>query len=764
MADVKKLILFILLTIASNLFAQAQPIKSLSLGNKWFYRQSGGGHPIDTYVYTYKLETIADTTVDHYLFTKIEHSNINFFNFYLSFPYNQQKSSYFERSDTALVESIFSAGMHRETVYDFSMGIGDTLFNPARPPYYYPYFTILAKGDTILFGETLPFIKIKAISYYWGSLGGGEVIITEKFGVIWVHFTGIDHWYEKELQGAVIDGKVFGDTTSPLSWVQNVQIKYDEIGQPLQPELLINFSKSIDMNTFNNTSFFMNSSLSGRHDNLRLNYQPDQHSLSIISNRGLFAGETITLTFTNSIQTTDLWHVNAPENQNIIINVTQGSGEFTPEISLKLPEIPSDICCGDFDLDEDVDFIAVTDKAMFFLDCEQTTKSYLITKMNDQHSRIFSVDIDQDGDLDLIASSYSTYIYLNYNRASSYEISKVISYLDIWSQIACDLNSDGYPDLINGYKGGKVVIFYGPDYPVSLSSRGNYKILDISTLNPHSILCGDWNNDGFFDLAINDIDSSNLLIMVNDSKGSFNPQEYLTIADTHYPRNVVAVDIDHDNDLDLVLSSGIVIKNNGRGRFDERNEFQFSGNNLVAGDIDGDEDIDIVGTEDDKLISFLNDGIGNFSRQSEVLLPDRVFKLILVDHDFDGDLDVVAIFYNKKLVQILNNGSKTLAEKKSSNLIYGFELKNCYPNPFNSSTEIRYSLPNGKARYLVQLKIYDVLGRLVKTLVDQEQSAGSYAIIWDGTVLSGNRAASGVYFYSLDSGEFKLIRKMLVLQ
>jgi hypothetical protein len=289
-------------------------------------------------------------------------------------------------------------------------------------------------------------------------------------------------------------------------------------------------------------------------------------------------------------------------------------------------------------------------------------------------------------------------------------------------------------------------------------------MLDISPLNPHSILCGDWNSDGFFDLAINDVDSSKLLLWSNNSKGSFNPREYLIVSDTHHPGNVVAVDIDHDNDTDFILSSGIVIKNNGNGQFIERNAFQFSGNNLVAGDIDGDEDVDIVGTEDDKLISFLNDGIGNFSRHSEVLFADRVFKLILVEHDFDGDLDVVAIFYNKKLVQILNNGSKTLVENKLSNLTYGYELKNCYPNPFNSSTEIKYSLPSGKANYQVQLKIYDILGRLVKVLVDQEQVAGTYAISWDGTELGGNRVASGVYFYSLEAGRFKSVRKILVLQ
>jgi hypothetical protein len=106
----------------------------------------------------------------------------------------------------------------------------------------------------------------------------------------------------------------------------------------------------------------------------------------------------------------------------------------------------------------------------------------------------------------------------------------------------------------------------------------------------------------------------------------------------------------------------------------------------------------------------------------------------------------------------------TLVESSESELPQNFELCQNYPNPFNSSTEIRYCLSNGKASYKVRLRIYDVLGRLVKVLVDQEQFAGSYIISWDGTDLGGNLVASGVYFYSLETGDLKLIRKMLVLQ
>jgi hypothetical protein len=72
-----------------------------------------------------------------------------------------------------------------------------------------------------------------------------------------------------------------------------------------------------------------------------------------------------------------------------------------------------------------------------------------------------------------------------------------------------------------------------------------------------------------------------------------------------------------------------------------------------------------------------------------------------------------------------------------------------HPNPFNTSTEIRYTVPDDSN---VQLAIYDVSGRLVATLVDQRQSAGEHMVVWDGREPAGARTASGVYFARLKVG------------
>jgi flagellar hook assembly protein FlgD len=73
-------------------------------------------------------------------------------------------------------------------------------------------------------------------------------------------------------------------------------------------------------------------------------------------------------------------------------------------------------------------------------------------------------------------------------------------------------------------------------------------------------------------------------------------------------------------------------------------------------------------------------------------------------------------------------------------------------------------LPEGLSSYHVIIKIYNSLGQLIAVLTDAEQSAGQYRIIWNGTDIKGLPVASGVYFYSLDAGEFRQIRKMILLR
>ncbi len=95
--------------------------------------------------------------------------------------------------------------------------------------------------------------------------------------------------------------------------------------------------------------------------------------------------------------------------------------------------------------------------------------------------------------------------------------------------------------------------------------------------------------------------------------------------------------------------------------------------------------------------------------------------------------------------------------------VKGYSLAQNYPNPFNPTTTIRYQLAS--AEY-VTLKVYDLLGREVATLVDCYQTAGSYEVQFDASSLDGYRQAlsTGIYIYKLQAGEFSDKRKMTLIK
>lgn len=103
------------------------------------------------------------------------------------------------------------------------------------------------------------------------------------------------------------------------------------------------------------------------------------------------------------------------------------------------------------------------------------------------------------------------------------------------------------------------------------------------------------------------------------------------------------------------------------------------------------------------------------------------------------------------------NGLSTVGiQQTTSNIPERFELSQNYPNPFNPSTAINFALPKSS---LVKLKVYDIVGREVATLVNEELSPGAYEYTFDGSQLT-----SGVYFYRIEADGFTEIKKMMLVK
>ncbi len=141
--------------------------------------------------------------------------------------------------------------------------------------------------------------------------------------------------------------------------------------------------------------------------------------------------------------------------------------------------------------------------------------------------------------------------------------------------------------------------------------------------------------------------------------------------------------------------------------------------------------------------------------------PLRIGKAAYGDYPpyYEGYLDNINIYNypaaNLPLQNIVN------IEDENPNVPLRYELSQNYPNPFNPRTEIRFTLPKNEK---VKLVVYDLLGRKVKTLLDEKMSLGHHAVVWDGTDDFGYPVASGVYFYSMHAGKFNKVRKMILMK
>jgi len=131
----------------------------------------------------------------------------------------------------------------------------------------------------------------------------------------------------------------------------------------------------------------------------------------------------------------------------------------------------------------------------------------------------------------------------------------------------------------------------------------------------------------------------------------------------------------------------------------------------------------------------------------EAVLGFRTFYRCAVDPTYDCPLELPPAGMDK---------SKAPQAKAT------FGLGQNAPNPFNPSTEISFVVPEGGAN--VSLRIYDITGRLVRTLVDGFEPGGSRAVSWHGRTDQGQPAASGVYYYQMTGPAFSDMKKMVLLK
>jgi hypothetical protein len=153
------------------------------------------------------------------------------------------------------------------------------------------------------------------------------------------------------------------------------------------------------------------------------------------------------------------------------------------------------------------------------------------------------------------------------------------------------------------------------------------------------------------------------------------------------------------------------------------------------------------------------------------LLPEETKEIV---YTFDVDYNIGNV--EADTIEFMITDNKSINITKQFILQYTipteYKLEQNYPNPFNPTTKIRYSIaaspkssPKERTLNEVRLKVYDILGNEIVTLVDEQKEAGYYEVEFStGSFGDATQLASGVYFYRLQAGSFISTKKMLLLR
>jgi hypothetical protein len=190
----------------------------------------------------------------------------------------------------------------------------------------------------------------------------------------------------------------------------------------------------------------------------------------------------------------------------------------------------------------------------------------------------------------------------------------------------------------------------------------------------------------------------------------------------------------------------------------DRNALAFAG--ITTGDFfDADSYSFPVVRKD--TVGLVNSMFGNSVVNGDGILANVTFTAVR-DGKFSPDMLGIrkASIVNSAFMKE-NIAGKNPTVETANGIPATFMLGQNYPNPFNPTTTISFSLPEANS---VTLKVYDILGRLITTLVDEVYAPGNYSVVWNATDMNGKAVSAGVYFYTINAGKYHSTQRMLLMK
>ncbi len=380
-----------------------------------------------------------------------------------------------------------------------------------------------------------------------------------------------------------------------------------------------------------------------------------------------------------------------------------------------------------------------------------------------------SADFNSDGNLDLAvgnSTSDSVTVFLGNGAGGFLSIRNYRAAGGIRGLAVADLDGDGDADIVTANRSGNNIAL--------LLNNGNGTFAPRTTMDANgsgetACATADANGDGILDLFVGSFTSSEMSLLLGNGTGSFTFSSKVA-AGGNQPWMIAVGDVNGDGRVDVVsANSGSanvgVIFGNGAGGLSAATTYA-SGSFPIAidlGDIDGDGDLDLMSSNFSgrSWTYWENNGAGIFGNRRTLNASLAGSCATFHDRDNDGDLDMTGIDEEADLIFLFRNSGATSVKLEAEPR--EFILQQNYPNPFNPTTNLSFVIGHSS---FVSLKVFDVLGKEVATLVNEVKSAGTYEVKFNGRNLP-----SGIYSYRLtaqrvesSTGGFSETKRMVLIR
>ena len=387
-------------------------------------------------------------------------------------------------------------------------------------------------------------------------------------------------------------------------------------------------------------------------------------------------------------------------------------------------------------------------------------------------------DLNGDARPDLVTANYiegTLGVYMNHGDGTFSAPQAITVGYHPRYVVAADLDGDGNMDLVAANYGDA----YGPGSISVLKGHGDgtfaARVDYAAGVGCYEISVGLLDANASPDLVVNDYDGQTISVYLNHGDGTFAPRH-------PYPTgwcSTAIADLDGDGDQDLAVCNfkegtiGI-LRNDGNGGFPSYSTFPIGVNPRCIVptqlDTDGQTDLAVCLSSPSQVVLLTNQGNATFAVTGNCPVGINPKTIEVCDIDKNGGLDLLTANTGAGTVSILSDVAPAAQTPNPQRRIPGnrlppgpdpgiVQLHSASPNPMRDAAWLSFSLPRPTH---VELRVYDVAGRTVRTLASEDFDAGAHRVLWDGRLDNGARATPGTYFYRMRTGTDVITRSLIV--